>query len=52
MKVRCAVAALVNSVVRNVKENMAAGARRINMDILFTNRKVSSIHSESVSRSR
>ena len=31
---------------------MAVGARRINMGILFTNRKLPSIHSESVPRSR
>ena len=31
---------------------MAAGARRINMGILFTNHKLLSIHSESVPRSR
>ena len=31
---------------------MAAGARRINIGILFTNRKLPSIHSESVPRSR
>ena len=29
---------------------MAAGARSINMDILFTNRKLSTIHSEPVLR--
>ena len=32
--------------------NMAAGARRINMGILFTNRKLPLIHSESEPRSR
>ena len=35
-----------------VQTNMAAGARRINMDTLFTNRKLRSIHSVSVPRSR
>ena len=32
--------------------NMAAGGRRIDMDILFTNHKLPSIHSLSVRRSR
>ena len=52
MRVRLAVAGLVNSVLINVQANMATGARRINMAILFTNRKLHSIHSESVTRSR
>ena len=52
MRVRLAVAALVNSVFINVQANMAAGASRINMDMLFTNRKLPSIHSESVATSR
>ena len=47
-----AVAALANSVFINVQTNMAAGARLINMGIFFTNRKLPSIHSESVPRSR
>ena len=52
MRVRLAVAGLVNSVFINVQANMAAGARLINTDILFTNRKLPTIHSESVSISR
>ena len=39
MRVRLAVAAFLNSVIINMLANMAAGARRINMGILFTNRK-------------
>ena len=52
MRVRLAVATLINSVFINVQANMAAGALPINMGILFTNRKLSSIHSESVPRTR
>ena len=52
IRVRLAVAVLINSVIINVKANIAAGTLRINMDILFTNRKLPSIHSESVSKSR
>ena len=52
MTVRLAVAALVNGVFIKVQANMAARARRINMGILFTNRKLHSIHSESLPRSR
>ena len=52
IRVLLAVAAHVNSVVINAQANMAAGARRINMGILFTNRKLPSIHSESAPRSR
>ena len=47
-----AIAALVNSLFINVQANMVTGARLINMDIFFTNRKLRSIHSESVPRSR
>ena len=47
-----AVAPVVNSVFINVKANMTAQARRIKMGILFTNRKLPSIHSESVPRNR
>ena len=46
------IAALVKIVFINVQANMAAGARPINMNILFTNHKLPSIHSESVPRSR
>ena len=49
---RLAVAALVNSVFINVQADMAAGARRINICIFFTNHKLPSLHSESVPRSR
>ena len=52
MMVRLAVAALVNSVFINVQAETAAGTRRINMGILFTNLKLLSIHSALVSRSR
>ena len=54
MRVRFAVATLVNtcSVLINVQANMAAGARRMNTGILFTNRKLRLIHSESVPRIR
>ena len=37
MRVRSAVAALVNSIFINLVGNMAAGARRINVGITFTN---------------
>ena len=52
MKVRLAVAALVNSVFINEPANTAVGTCQINMGILFTNSKLLSIHSESVPRSR
>ena len=52
MRVRLALAALVNSVFINGQANMAAVTRRINLCILFTNHKLSSIHSVSVPRSR
>ena len=52
MMVQLAVAELVKSVYINVQANMAAGVRRIDMGILFTNGKLSSIHSESVTGSR
>ena len=52
MKVRLAVAALVNSVFKNLQANMTAGVRQINMGILLTNRKLHSIHPESVPRSK
>ena len=48
MMLRLAIAALVN----NVQANMATEACRTNMGILFTSRKLRSIHSESVPRSR
>ena len=51
MKVRLAVAALVKSVFINVEANMAAGACRIYVGILFDKRKLPSIHSESGPRS-
>ena len=51
MKVRLASAAFVKSVFINWQTNMAAGARRMKMNILFTNRKLLPIHSESVPRS-
>ena len=52
MRVRLAVAALVNNIIINVQANMAAEAPRINNDIFFTNRILLTIHSESVPRSR
>ena len=52
MRVRLAVAALANNVFINMQANMAAGARQINMAILFTNRILYSIHSELAPRSR
>ena len=52
MRVRLAVAAVQNNVFKNVQTNMAAGARQINMGIIFTSRKLTSIQSESVPRSR
>ena len=51
MRVRLAVAVLVNSVFINVQANIAVGARKMNMCIPFTNHKLFSIHSESVPRS-
>ena len=50
MWVRLAAAALVNSVFINVQANLAAEARRINMGILFTNRRLPSIHYERTPR--
>ena len=47
-----AVAALVTSVFINMQANMPAGARQVNMGILFTNHKLPSIHSESAQRNR
>ena len=52
MMVQLAVAELVKSVYINVQANMAAGVHRIDMGILFTNGKLPSIHSESVTGSR
>ena len=56
MKVRLAVAVLVNTVFITVQANMAAMASRINLGILFailfTNHKLPSIRSDSVPRSR
>ena len=54
MRVRLAIAAFVNSVFirMHMQANMAAGACRINMSILFTNKKLPSLHSESIPRSR
>ena len=53
MRVRLAIAAITNRVFVIVQANMATGARRINMGIFFfANRKLPSIHSESVPRSR
>ena len=52
MRVRLALAALVNSVFINGQANMAAVTRLINLGILFTNHKLSSIYSVSVPRSR
>ena len=51
MRVGLAVAALVNSVFIIVQANMAEGVLQINKQILFTNRKLPSIHSLSVPRS-
>ena len=48
MRIRLVVAKLVNSASINGQANIAAGARRINMSILLTNRKLLSVHSESV----
>ena len=42
MRVRLEVAALVNRVFLNMQANVAAGARCLNMGILFTNRKLPS----------
>ena len=52
MRVLLVVAALVNRVFINVQANIAAGAYQVNMNIFFTYRKLPSIHSESVPRSR
>ena len=52
MRAPLVVAVLVNSFFINGQTNMAAGPRRINMDIHFTNRKLPSFHSELVPRSR
>ena len=49
---RLALATLVNSVFIDVQANMAAAAHRTNMGIVFTNRKLPSIYSESVTGSR
>ena len=51
MRIRLAVVMLVNSVFINLQANMTAGVHRINMGILFTNRKLPSVHSKSVPRS-
>ena len=52
MRIQLEVAELVNSVFINVQESMAAGAGQMYIDILFTNCKLLSVHSESVPRSR
>ena len=52
MRVRLAVAAVVNIDFINVQGNMAAGALKINMCVLFTNCKLLAVHSESIPRSR
>ena len=52
MRVRFALAALVNSVPMKVRANIAAVARRINLGILLTNHTLPSIHSELVPKSR
>ena len=52
MGVRLAVAALLNSVFINMQEYIAVGASGISIGILFTNRELPTIHSESVPRSR
>ena len=51
MRVRLAVAALVNSIYISVQGSMAAGTRRIIMGIFFTSLKLAPTHSESVPRS-
>ena len=51
-KNRWAVAALVNNVFINVQEILAAGAPQIIMGILCSNRKLPSVHSESLLRRR
>ena len=50
--VQLAVAQLMNSVFINGQTKMAVGVYRINIGILFTNRKLLSIHSGSVPRLR
>ena len=55
MRVRLAVAALVNNVCTNVQTNMAAwggGEAALTWAYFLTNHKLSSIHSGSVQRSR
>ena len=54
MRVRVMVAVLVNSVFikLDVQRNGAAGAHLLNMGIPCTNRKLTSIHSESVPRGK
>ena len=52
MGVRLTVAALLNSVFINMQEYIAVGASGISIGILFTNRELPTIHSESVPRSR
>ena len=51
MRVRLAVAWLLNSVLENLQANMASGSRRINIHILLTNRTLPSIRTKSVPRS-
>ena len=46
------VATFVTSVFLNVQANIATGAQRKNTDILFTNFKLPTIHSESLPTSR
>ena len=53
MRVRLAVAELVNSVFVNGQANVASSVHRISMDILFTTFcKLPLIHSEPLPRSR
>ena len=47
-----AAAALINSALINGQTNMAVWAHQINTNILFTNHKLFSIHSESVPRNK
>ena len=52
IRVQLAVGWLVNIVFTIMQANLAAGTRQINKSILLTNRKLSTIHSESVPRRR
>ena len=51
-RLQLSIEALVNSVFITVQKNEVAGTGRLNMGIHLTNRKLPSIHSELVPRSR